>query len=72
MSKKKLSKLKTKADDLLEKEFIWFDSPLSKRLSIGVDWDTEQIVIVDLDHPNGPAIQSSYLLDMDTFYEEEN
>lgn len=73
MSKKKLSELKTNAEELFfENEFIWFDSPVSKHLSIGVDWETEQIIIVDLDHPDGPAIQSSHLMDMDTFLLEEN
>lgn len=67
-----MSKLKTKADELFDAEFIWYVSPVDPDgLAVGIDWETQAVVIVDMDHPDGAVIQSGGLLDVDTVYVEE-
>jgi hypothetical protein len=66
------SELKSKADELLDGEFIWYMSPVDPDgLAVGIDWETQAIVIVDMDHPDGAVIQTGGLLDINTIYVKE-
>ena len=67
----KLEALKAKADQLLDADFVWYSSPFSNGLAVGINWDIQEIVLVDVDHPDGAVIQTGGLLDIDTVYVEE-
>jgi hypothetical protein len=62
-----MDELKAKAGELLEADFVWFDTE-KRELSIGIDWDGPYLVVVDLEHPDGPAIESAGLIDLNTIY----
>ena len=67
-----MSRLKAKADELFDAEFIWYQSPVSPDdLAVGIDWDRQHIVIVDLDHPDGAVIQDAGLLYVNTVYVDD-
>ena len=67
----KLNELKAKANDLFEADFVWYQSPYSEGLAIGIDWDSNQVAIVDLDHPDGSVIQDAGRFDVNTIYIDE-
>ena len=51
-----VDELKSKANELLDSDFVWYPSPFSS-VAIGLDWDTLRICVIDLDHPDGFVIQ---------------
>jgi hypothetical protein len=69
----KLEALKAKANELFETEFVWYvnPDPNAGQLSVGIDWEIQAIVIVDMDHPDGAVIQTGGLLDINTIYVKE-
>jgi hypothetical protein len=70
----KSSELQAKANELFGTEFTWYVSqdPRGGQLAVGIDWDSNQTVFVDLDHPNGNVIQDAGSFDVKTVYEEAN
>lgn len=51
-----MEQMKEKASELMsDGDFSWFDNG---DMSIGMDWATMQMVIVDMDHPDGPTIEA--------------
>ena len=70
----KLIELQAKANELFETEFTWYvnQDPRGGQLAIGIDWESNGIVLVDLEHPDGAVIQDGGLMDIDTIYQEAN
>lgn len=69
-----LDKLKEIASAIIEdSELEWFDHKGIQQ-SIGIDWETMELVVIDMEHPDGPVIQANReTVELDTiFYAEED
>ena len=62
-----MDELKAKAASLLEADFVWFDNE-KRLLSVGIDWAGPYLVTVDLEHPDGHAIEYGGMIDLETIY----
>lgn len=65
-----LMELQVKANELFGTEFTWYVSQDSRggQLAVGIDWDSNQTVFVDLDHPDGYVIQNAGKFDVTTVH----
>ena len=66
-----MEQMKQKATELIENsEFSWFDN-VDNQMSIGIDWmANNDMVIIDMEHPDGPVIQAVGEIDYTTIYTE--
>jgi hypothetical protein len=62
-----MDELKAKAGELLELDLVWFDNE-KRELSVGIDWDGPYLVVVDLEHPDGPSIEYGGMIDLSTIH----
>lgn len=64
-----IEQMKQKASELIENsDFSWFDS-VGNLMSIGIDWMADNnMVIIDMEHPDGPVIQAVGEIDYVTIY----
>jgi len=67
-----MEQMKEKASELMsDGDFSWFDSK-ENDMSIGMDWTTMQMVIVDMEHPDGPSIEAvGEVIDFANIYTHE-
>jgi hypothetical protein len=49
-------------------DLTWFDN---EGISIGIDWQSNTIVVADLDHPDGATIEVGSFSDLKVFYQED-
>jgi hypothetical protein len=49
-------------------DLTWFDNG---GISIGIDWQSNKIVVADTEHPDGATIEVGTFSDLEVFYQED-